>query len=448
MMYSTLRSNLSLISKANFQQSVKHAHHACKVLIIGGGTGGCTMAAKLSKKFQNAPDHVIVIEPQDIHYYQPLFTLVGGGIKSLKSSKKHMKDVLPQKAQWLKDSVTKFKPDENIVMTSNGDTVEYQQMIVAMGLELFWEQIPGLVDGLKNPKAQVCSIYGSDTVSGVFEKIKLTKEGTAIFTFPNSCVKCPGAPQKIAYLSEDYWRRKKLRDNINIVYNTSLPVLFGVKKYADALWEVCNSRNIKVNCRTNLIEIRSDEREAVFQNLDKPEIKHTIEYSFLHVTPPMGPPKVLQQHKIITNEAGFLDVNPKTLQHNKYNNIYGIGDCTSTPNSKTMAAIASQSKVLYKNLMDNCAGKEIKMAYNGYASCPLVTAPGKCILAEFDYNLQPCETFPVNQGKEMYFTYFLKKHFFPLLYWNFMLKGNWSGPEMLRKIFSIIKKKDAEVVKN
>lgn len=59
----------------------------------------------------------------------------------------------------------------------------------------------------------------------------------------------------------------------------------------------------------------------------------------LHVTPPMGPPEDLKQNKILTNDAGFLDVNPQTLQHKKFRNVYGLGDCTSTPNSKTMAAI-------------------------------------------------------------------------------------------------------------
>ncbi|XP_058798033.1 sulfide:quinone oxidoreductase, mitochondrial [Phymastichus coffea] len=439
----TINNTLLSVLRINNIYPVRYAHHMCKILVVGGGTGGCTMAAKLSRKFDKAPNHVIVVEPSEVHYYQPLYTLIGGGIKNFDASKRSMKDVLPVKAQWFKEEVISFEPNENKVTISNGDIVQYEHMIVAMGLQLYWDKLPGLLEGLKNSESQVCSIYGPDTVSKVFDKIKNTNEGNAIFTFPNTPVKCPGAPQKIAYLSEDYWRRKNKRNKVNVVYNTSLPVIFGVKKYADALWEVCNRRNIKVNLQTNLIEIRPDKKEAVFQNLAKPENKYTVQYSMIHVTPPMGAPEILKKHTMLTNEAGFLDVNPQTLQHTKFKNIYGLGDCTNSPNSKTMAAIASQSKVLYKNILSNIAGKKMKHAYNGYASCPLVTAPGKCILAEFDYKLQPQESFPVNQSKELYSMYLLKKYFFPFLYWHLMLKGYWNGPEMFRKIFSLIKKKDA-----
>jgi NADPH-dependent 2,4-dienoyl-CoA reductase/sulfur reductase-like enzyme len=65
----------------------------------------------------------------------------------------------------------------------------------------------------------------------------------------------------------------------------------------------------------------------------------------------MGPPEILKQNEFLTNAAGFLDVNRETLQHNKFKNIYGLGDCTSTPNSKTMAAIGIVLRNKEKNLI-------------------------------------------------------------------------------------------------
>ncbi|XP_017797696.1 PREDICTED: sulfide:quinone oxidoreductase, mitochondrial [Habropoda laboriosa] len=426
----SLRYTVSCLNTCNLEPLKRHilikngyrnAHHSCKVLVVGGGTGGCSMAAKFANKFKN-PNQVTIIEPNALHYYQPMFTLIGGGIRSLEASKRPMKDTLPSNAKWFEDNVISFEPTQNQVTMSNGDTVEYEIMIVAVGLQLYWEKIPGLVKSLKDGLSQVCSIYGSDTVVNVFPKIARTQEGTAIFTFPNSPVKCPGAPQKIAYIAEDYFRKKKVRDNVKVVYNTALPVIFGVKKYADSLWDVCKQRNITVNVQTNLVEIDPVKQEAVFQKLDGSNETFVEKYSLLHVCPPMGPPDVLKKHPSLTNEVGFLTVDPKTLRHTKYPNIYGIGDCTSTPNSKTMAAIAAQGKVLYKNIIDDLAGKPMTMAYNGYSSCPLVTGYNKCILAEFDYNLQPLETFPVNQGREYFFTYLLKTYVFPLLYWNLMTR--------------------------
>lgn len=423
------------------QNGYRNVHHSCKVLVVGGGTGGCSMAAKFAKKFKD-PNQVIIVEPNDLHYYQPLFTLIGGGIKSFEDSKRPMRKVLPKNAMWLQENVMSFEPEQNQITTSNGDTVQYEIMIVAVGLQLHWEKIPGLVTSLRDHKSQVCSIYGPETVAHVFSKISRIKSGTAIFTFPNSPVKCPGAPQKIAYIAEEYFRKDKVRDNIEVVYNTALPVIFGVKKYADALWDVCKRRNITVNLQTNLVEINPTSQEAVFQRLDKPNETFIQKYSLLHVCPPMGSPDVLKKHPSLTNEVGFLTVDPKTLRHTKYSNIYGIGDCINTPNSKTMAAIAAQGKVLYKNINDDLAGKPMTMAYNGYSSCPLVTGYNKCILAEFDYNLKPLETFPVNQGKEYFFAYILKAHIFPFIYWHLMTGGRWNGPEFFRKFSNLIKKKE------
>ncbi|KAI4498006.1 hypothetical protein M0802_006830 [Mischocyttarus mexicanus] len=438
----TMGHNFLLSSKSIlFKTMHRQVHHSCKVLVVGGGTGGCTMAAKFARKLKGSPDGVIVVEPNEVHYYQPLFTLVGGGIGSYNYSKKPMKSVLPQNAKWIKDSVIGFDPENNQITTNNGDTVQYDILIVALGLQINWDQLPGLKDGLQSAESQVCSIYGTDTVPHVFNKIKRTKDGTAIFTFPNTPVKCPGAPQKIAYLAEDYFAKTNVRNNIEVIYHTSLPVIFGVKKYADALWNVCNKRNINVKTRSNLVKIDIDKREATFENLDAPGETSKMKYSLLHVCPPMGPPDVLKKHPKLTDKVGFLSVDPATLKHTKYSNIFGIGDCCNTPNSKTMAAVAAQAKVLYKNIIDDLDGKPMVMKYTGYASCPLVTGPGKCIMAEFDYKLQPMETFPIDQSKELYIMFLLKKYFFPFLYWNLMLKGRWNGPEFFRKCTSFLKSK-------
>lgn len=195
--------------------------------------------------------------------------------------------------------------------------------------------------------------------------------------------------------------------------------------------------------------------------------------------PPQSVPSVLlDQSNGLTNAAGFVDVNPSTMQHVKHSNVFAIGDCSSTPNSKTMAAIgndllswlfllllfvdvwrcvfhhilsfmaftfsrpclAGQVGVLHKNIKKYLSGQTLDANYDGYASCPLVTGYDTCIMAEFDYNLQPKETFPFRQDCERYSMYVLKRDFMPLLYWHLMLNGYWNGPEPMRKIFSLFKR--------
>lgn len=218
--------------------------------------------------------------PQQKHYYQPMFTLIGGGMKTLKDSWHSMESCITPKAKWIRDSAAAFDPQNNEVITANGDKIEYDFMIVAVGVETKYDQIPGLLDALSEPNGPVCSNYSPIYVDRTYAAFQAFKEGNAIFTFPNSPVKCPGAPQKIMYIFEHFTRRTGIRNKANIMYNTSLPVIFGVKHYADALNKVCKERNITVNTRTNLIEVRPGKREAVFQNLDKPEEKTTTNVSF------------------------------------------------------------------------------------------------------------------------------------------------------------------------
>ncbi|XP_067645667.1 sulfide:quinone oxidoreductase, mitochondrial isoform X2 [Eurosta solidaginis] len=351
--------------------------HNCKVLIVGGGSGGCALAAKLSSKLGKGK--VTVVDPSSKHYYQPMFTLVGGGMKDLEDSSRPMEKVLPSRVKWIQSAAVEFDPNNNIVTTENGIDIKYDMLLLATGLQL------------------------------------------------------------------NYDKHKK-RQNISISYNTALPVLFGVKHYADALWKVCEKRNINVNLRRNLIEVRADEDIAVFQDIDNPENIYEEEYAMLHVTPPMSAPTALTQCKDLTNDAGFVEVDKSTLQHLKYKNVFAIGDCASTPNSKTAASAAAQSPVVYQNMIAALKGKELKSVYDGYASCPLVTGYHSCILAEFDYNLSPLETFPFAQNKERYTMFFLKKRLMPKLYWTLMMNGYWNGPESMRNAFKSIFKTHKKTV--
>lgn len=153
----------------------------------------------------------------------------------------------------------------------------------------------------------------------------------------------------------------------------------------------------------------------------------------------MGTPKALAECSKLVLDTGFVDVNKDTMQHNKYPNVFAIGDCSASPNSKTAASAAAQSPVVYKNMLSVMAGQEPKQIYDGYASCPLVTGYHSCILAEFDYNLQPLETFPMPQNKERYTMFLMKKVFMPPLYWQLMLSGLWNGPAFFRKVLSVFK---------
>ncbi|CAK1547435.1 unnamed protein product [Leptosia nina] len=408
--------------------AIHNANHSCKLLVIGGGSGGCTIAAKFARRLKKGS--VIVLEPSSDHYYQPLFTLVGAGVTSVAATRRSAKSVLPSNATWLKDTAQSIDPEKNVVRTAEGHEIQYEYAVIAVGLQYNYDKVPGLRDALNDKGSGVSTIYSPDYCEKTWSDLKNFKGGEAVFTYPDTPIKCPGAPQKIAYMSDAYFDKTNIRSRVNITYNTHLPVIFGVKKYADILMKVVKKRRINVNYKTVLKEVRADKKEAVFFNADDKSKLITLPYDMLHVTPPMFTPEFLRNSADIVDAAGFLDVDKFTLQHRKYPNIYGIGDCTNTPNSKTAAAIAKQSYVVEHNLLSTMDGKNsLVQKYNGYGACPIVTHYGKCILAEFVYDGVPRETLPINQARESTIAYYMKRDLFPFLYWHFMLKGYYHGPE-------------------
>ncbi|MBK7993574.1 MAG: NAD(P)/FAD-dependent oxidoreductase [Blastocatellia bacterium] len=388
-----------------------------KIVIVGGGTAGITVAAQLAKRLDSK--EIAIIEPSSKHYYQPLWPLVGGGAATKESTERDEADYIPKGVTWIKDKAIEFYPDENYLLTLSGQRINYNFLVVAAGIQIDWDKIKGLKDSLG--KNGVCSNYSYQYVDKTWEYIKNFSGGTAIFTQPPPPFKCGGAPQKIMYLADDYLRKSGVREKSKIIFTSAAAGSFQVKKYADTLDKVMARKSIITKFRHNLIEIKSETQEAIFENLDTKE-KTTLHYDLLHVSPPQSSPDFIKRSPL-ANADGWVDVDKKTLQHNRYKNIFSLGDASSLPTSKTGAAIRKQAPVLVKNLIAAINGKPLVANYDGYTSCPLVTGYGRLVMAEFDYDLKPTETFPIDQSKERLSMYLLKKYLLPEIYWHGMLRG-------------------------
>ncbi|HVZ94778.1 MAG TPA: FAD/NAD(P)-binding oxidoreductase [Phycisphaerales bacterium] len=388
-----------------------------QVLIVGGGSGGLSVASRLSKKLRH--NQVGVIEPSDKHYYQPLWTLVGGGAVNINSTVRSEAAVMPRGAEWIRDAVTEFDPEKNSVRTKAGRTYTYDFLVVAAGISVDWDKVKGLAGNVG--REGICSNYSFEYAPTTWRTIQSFKGGDAIFTHPATPIKCGGAPQKIMYLADDAFRQRGVRDKTNIHFYIGDPAIFKVEKYAKALLEVVARKGLQVHYRHNLTELHLDKHVAVFQDLarDREIVQH---WDMIHVTPPMSPPPFIKSSPF-ANEAGWFNVDKNTLRHPKWHNVYALGDCSSLPTSKTGAAIRKQAPIVAANLLAHIRGDQPTALYDGYTSCPLVTGYGKLILAEFDYDLKPKETFPFDQSKERKSMYLLKKHVLPVLYWKGMLKG-------------------------
>lgn len=390
-----------------------------KVLIVGSGTAGVSVAASLIRKDSSLKNNVTIVDPSENHYYQPFFTLVGAGASKLEDNLRSQESLMPEGVTLVNDAVTIFNPEENLVHMQSGAEMSYDYLVVTAGIQLDWNKVEGLKEAMG--KNGVCSNFSAETVESTWEAMQNVKGGRAIFTQPGTPVKCAGAPQKIMYLADENFRRSGIRDNVTIEFISGMDDLFPVKRYYPVLKELVKTKGIEEKYHMDLIKVDGEKQEATFKNSESGETI-TREFSMLHVTPPMSPPAFIKESPI-ADEAGWVSVDMYTLKHTKYNNIFSAGDCSSLPTSRTGAAIRKQAPVLVENLLATMKNKTLTASYDGYSSCPVVVSYDKVILAEFVYGYVAQETFPFDQRIPRKSMFLMKKNVLPVMYWNGMLKG-------------------------
>ncbi|KXJ87505.1 FAD/NAD(P)-binding domain-containing protein [Microdochium bolleyi] len=406
------------------------AHH--RVVIVGGGTAGVTAAAQLRNLPQFAGLDVAIIDPAKTHHYQPGWTLVGAGLKPLDGMSKPLDQIIPAGVKHYPLSAASFDPSNNLVKTQEGVDVSYDYLVVTPGLETNFAGVSGLQDALADPASQVSSIYSHNTVEQVWRNIQAFKKGDAIFTQPAGIIKCAGAPQKILWMALSQWQRDGVRSQINPTFATGAAAMFAVPKYSQALEALRRERGVEGLFQHNLVSVDAKAKVATFKDLANDGKEVQREYGFLHVVPPQKSFSWVAKSPL-ADAAGWVDVDKSTTQHTKYPNVFSIGDASSLPNSKTAAAITAQLPVMIDNLVATMGGakpEQLKAAYDGYASCPLLTGHNELMLCEFKYGGVPKETFEgIFGGQETpnRAFYHLKKDFFPWVYWNNYVNGTWFG---------------------
>ena len=222
--------------------------------------------------------------------------------------------------------------------------------MVCPGIQLDWDKIPGMAEAMESPAAS--SNYRYDLAPKTWDMIRNLKSGTAVFTQPSGPIKCAGAPQKIAYLAADYWRKQGVLDDIRVVMVLPTPGMFGVKVFADELERVVAKYGIEVRFSSEMTAVDPAAGVAVIRD-NAAGSEESLHYDLLHVVPPQSAPDWLKRTPLAdpANPAGYVDVDKHTMRHKRYPEIFALGDAGSTPNSKTGAAIRKQAPVLVENLL-------------------------------------------------------------------------------------------------
>ena len=391
-----------------------------EVLIIGGGNAGVSLAARLHRY---GVKNVAVLEPQDTHFYQPLFSHIAGGRANASEATRPQRSVMPQGVEWIRDSAVDIDPASSTVSLASGGQLGFGHLVVCPGLQLDWDKVPGLADAVNSPAGT--SHYEFTLAAKSWALLRGLKAGTAVFTMPSGPIKCGGAAQKPMYLACNYWREQGVLQDIRVVMVQPYPTVFGVPGVDEELNRKIAEYGIELRLNSELVSVDASAQNALIRN-NATGLAEELHYDVLNAVPPQSAPDWLKATELPApgDPGGFVEVDPQTLRHVRFPNIWSLGDAAATTNSKSGGALRKQTKVLAKNLVAAREGKPLTQKYDGYSVCPFTVARSSVVFAEFDDQYRPMPSIPkVPTWKASRASWVVDRDIFPKVYWNLILKG-------------------------
>ena len=406
-----------------------------KIVIIGGGAAGISMAARL-KSWLDKPD-ITLIDPSDRQFYQPGFTLIASGVYQPDDVWRKQEDCIPNDIKWIKDSVADVDPVWNQVTTKNNGKIAYDFLVLTPGIQINWEKVEGITQATLG-QGNAHSIYDFEGAQKTWKAIQEFSKtgGRGIYTDTYTKHKCGGAPKKICLLTEHYTRKQGTRETVDLNFYTASKELYDVPFFTPRLLEIYKERNIPINLNVRVKGVDTAAKQVHFEKIEtvgdqKVYTPFVEDYDFLHFTPPMSAPDFVREAGLGWTEGklaadAWVMVDKETLVHKTYPNIVSLGDVAGIPTSKTSAAIRKQVPIAAKNLISLMEGKEPAEKYDGYAACPIVTDYGHVLLCEFNYKKEAQNSFPftlLDTSKEQWAAWLLKVYFLKRMYFYGMLNG-------------------------
>lgn len=391
-----------------------------RILILGGGTAGTMMAAKLVRTLPMDDWEVVVIDQDDRHVYQPGLLFVPFGRYTLREIVKPRSRALPPRARLVLGTIDRIVPDENRVTLASGDSLGYDFLIIATGSRISPADTEGLLG--EGWRKTAFDFYTPEGASALAETFREWKGGRLVVNVVEMPIKCPVAPLEFLFLAESYFTARGMRNKVEIIFATPLDGAFTKPRTSALMGTMLNERGIQVEALFNAGEVDGAGRRL--KSWDGREVPYD-----LLVTIPTHRGSQAIADSGIGNELDFVATDPHTLRAKAWPNVFVLGDATDLPTSKAGSVAHFQAEVLIGNIHRAIAGRELDPGFDGHSNCFIETGYGKATLIDFNYDTEPLPgTFPVPglgpfRLLEDTATNHLGKLAFKWIYWNVLLKG-------------------------
>ncbi|SDQ23053.1 sulfide:quinone oxidoreductase [Microbacterium sp. cf332] len=389
------------------------------MIVVGGGNGGVSAAARLLRR---GVSDIALIEPRDTHEYKPLFSHVAGGTARISETLRPQRAVIPDGVRWVQDAVVSVDPRRATVRLAGGEELGYDHLVLSPGMQKDWASVPGLAESIGT--GDVTTHYEGDLAARTSLRLRDIRRGTVVFTQPAGPSSCAGAAQKPMYQACDYWQRTGVLDDIRVVLVVPESSVFGIPAFDREIQRAIDRYGIELRTDSALIEVDAAASEVV---IGSPAGIERIRFDLVNVVPPQSAPDWVDASGLAAPDDadGFVDVDPETLRHRRYGNIWALGDAAATTNSKSGGALRKQTMVLAKNLAAVLSGSEPRARYDGYGVCPMTVSRSSVVWAEFGPSgeLMPTIPFFRRMYRESGLSWFFDRRVLPWVYWNLILTG-------------------------
>jgi len=389
------------------------------LVILGAGTAGTMMANHLRPKLNKKEWNITIVDQYKTHYYQPGFLFLPFDIYTESQVKKVGKKFIPKGVNYVQKKIEQILPKESKVKLED-ETLNYDLLIIATGSKIAPEEVEGMKG--KNWHKNVFDFYTYEGSLNLRNKLREWKGGKLIVHFTEMPIKCPVAPLEFTFLADSYFRKKGMRDKVDITFVTPLGGAFTKPKATEALGYLLKEKDIKVITDFAIESVDNNNNQIVDYSGQK------VDYDLL-VTVPTNMGDELIARSGMGDDLNFVPTHHNTLQSLDYKNVFVIGDATNVPASKAGSVAHFASETLTDNILLYVDGKPLKEEFDGHANCFIETGNNKALLIDFNYKQEPVEgTFPIagigplKLLKESLFNHWGKLAF-RWIYWNMLLKG-------------------------